>query len=107
MVVVSYVQAKLISHSAYSAHEFSALSFKLQSKAALPLDISIEALASVFLTCLGLVLGSESLKPISWSTWAGNMEKEGGGANPYRGLEDRVGFMDIRVGHKEIKRSGS
>jgi hypothetical protein len=37
------------------------------------------------------------MKPISWNVWAGNIEREGGGANPYRGLEERAGFLDIRV----------
>ena len=72
------------------------LSNKLHKHAALPLDIKIETLVSVFLACLGLVLGSDPLKHISWSTWSGKIEKEGG-INPYQALEDRVGFMDIRV----------
>jgi len=73
------------------------LNTHLHSNTSLPLDIKLETLFSVFSACLGLVLGSDSLKPISWSAWAGKIEKEGGGANPYRGLEERVGFMDIRV----------
>lgn len=52
---------------------------------------------SIVLVCLGLVAGADRLKPISWNVWAGNIEKEGGGANPYRGLEERAGFLDIRV----------
>lgn len=49
------------------------------------------------LVSLGLVAGAERLKPISWSKWAGNIEREGGGANPFLGLEERAGFVDIRV----------
>ena len=49
------------------------------------------------LLCLGLVAGAERLKPISWNVWAGNIEKEGGGGNPFLGLEERAGFLDIRV----------
>jgi membrane magnesium transporter 1 len=52
---------------------------------------------STVLVCLGLVAGADRLKPISWNVWAGNIEREGGGANPYRGLEARAGFLDIRV----------
>lgn len=37
------------------------------------------------------------MKPISWSVWAGQIEKEGGARNPYRRLEERPGFIDIRV----------
>lgn len=43
------------------------------------------------------MLGAEKLKPISWSEWAGQIEREGGGRNPYRNLEERYGFWDIRV----------
>lgn len=50
------------------------------------------------LVSLGLVLGAEKLKPISWSEWAGEIEREGGARNPYRRLEERYGFWDIRVG---------
>jgi len=49
------------------------------------------------LVSFGLVLGAERLKPISWSAWAGEIEREGGVRNPYRGLEERYGFWDIRV----------
>jgi membrane magnesium transporter 1 len=63
----------------------------------LPLDIRVETLISTVLVCLGLVAGADRLKPISWNVWAGNIEREGGGANPYQGLEERAGFLDIRV----------
>lgn len=49
------------------------------------------------LVSFGLILGAERLKPISWSAWAGEIEREGGVRNPYRGLEERYGFWDIRV----------
>lgn len=48
--------------------------------------------------CIGLVLGAEELKPISWRVWAGKVERESGGGGPFQGLEDRLGFVDIRVG---------
>lgn len=48
--------------------------------------------------CVGLVVGAEDLKPITWRVWAGKVEREGGGGGPFHGLEDRLGFVDIRVG---------
>lgn len=67
------------------------------SKSQLPLDISVETIISVILICIGLVSEAEELQPISWRIWAGNLEREGGGAGPFQGLEDRIGFIDIRV----------
>ena len=67
----------------------------------MPLDIQLETVISVFLVCLGLVAGAEKLKPIAWSVWAGNIEKQGGHGNPFRGLEERQGFLDIRVRRME------
>lgn len=63
----------------------------------MPLDITIETLVAVVLVSTGIVLGAEKLKPISWSAWAGQIEKEGGSRNPYRGVEERLGFWDVRV----------
>lgn len=88
-------------HRAYSAHEFSVHNQHLQRKSSLPLDIKIETILAVLSACVGLVLGTEPLKPISWRTWAGKIEEEGGGSNPYRGLEERMGFLDIRVSDTE------
>jgi membrane magnesium transporter 1 len=51
----------------------------------------------VFLICFGLVTGADPLKPIDWNVWAGKIEKEGGARNPFRGLEERMGFLDIMV----------
>lgn len=64
----------------------------------LPLDISLETIFSVFLVCVGLVLGAEELKPITWRVWAGKAERESRGGGPFQALEERLGFMDIRVG---------
>ena len=47
--------------------------------------------------CIGLVLGAEELKPINWRVWAGKAERENGGGGPFQGLDDRFGFVDIRV----------
>lgn len=88
--------------SAYSAHEFSAIATKIHVKPDLPLDIKLETLTAVFLACFGLVLGSEPLKPVAWNVWAGNIEKDGGAANPFRVLEDRSNYLDIRAKRKEF-----
>lgn len=44
------------------------------------------------------MIGAADLKPISWRVWAGKVERESGGGGPFQGLEDRMGFVDIRVG---------
>ncbi|KAF4546889.1 Hypothetical protein D9617_113g039780 [Elsinoe fawcettii] len=78
----------------------------------LPIDITMETLVSVFLLCVGIVLGAPDLKPIQWRVWAGKIEKEkqkplknldeGFGGNPYIGLEQRAGFLDIRAERKKF-----
>ncbi|KAL9099242.1 MAG: hypothetical protein Q9163_005233 [Psora crenata] len=106
------------SPSCYSAYEYSTLTSLAPShvhpteapsespRPSLPLDISFETIISVAFICVGLVLGAEELKPISWRIWAGGVEKEGaaggGGGGPYQGLERRVGFVDIRAKRKEF-----
>lgn len=55
------------------------------------------------MACFGLILGSQPLKPISWSAWAGKIESEGG-PNPFRALEERVGFMNIRAQREEFSK---
>lgn len=56
------------------------------------------------------MLGTQQLKPIQWHVWAGKIEREGTGGtkndegdankdyvgNPFRFLETRPGFADIR-----------
>lgn len=64
----------------------------------IPLDISLETILSVFLVCVGLVLGAEELRPITWKVSAGKADRESGGGGPFQALEERLGFMDIRVG---------
>ena len=53
----------------------------------------------MLLVCVGLVLGADELHPISWRVWARNAESvsRGGKGGPFRALEDRAGFVDIRV----------
>jgi len=114
----------------YSAQEHSALkssrtvsstsaaSLDASSPTSLPLDIAIEAVLATVVVCLGLVLGAPALRPIRWRAWAGAIEKEGPGAfsspgeaeepmgpvagNPFRMLESRPGFVDIRRQRKEF-----
>jgi len=59
----------------------------------------LETVISTGLICLGIVVGAEQLQPIEWRVWAGKVEKEMKGG-PYMGLEERMGFVDIRVGWK-------
>lgn len=63
----------------------------------MPLDITIETLIAVVLVSAGLVSGAEKLKPVTHSAWAGQIEREGGAKNPYKNLEIRSGFWDVRV----------
>ena len=65
--------------------------------AGIPLDISLETIVSVLAICVGIVSGADQLQPISWRIWAGEQEKRSGEGGPYQGLEDRMGFVDIRV----------
>ena len=70
---------------------------RLSAAASLPQDIVVETLVAVLVVSIGLVLGAEKLKPISWRDWAGEIERDGGARNPYLALEERYGFWDIRV----------
>ncbi len=84
--------------------------------ASLPIDISIETIVAVFLVCLGLVLGTPELRPIQWRVWAGKIEREGekgfmSGSgqvdkdyvgNPFKFLESRPGFINIRKQRKDF-----
>lgn len=68
------------------------------------------------MVCLGLVLGTSDLRPIQWRVWAGKIEKEGENGflngdgtvakdfmgNPFRVLESRPGFVDIRKQRREF-----
>lgn len=106
-------------NSAYSAYEHSNYLASLPSYtptstiiAPLPLDIVLEVLLSIGLVSVGVVASSPQLKPIQWSEWAGQIERQQGRsregmtekeaqelpANPFRFLEERRSFVDIRVG---------
>ncbi|KAJ6445530.1 magnesium transporter [Purpureocillium lavendulum] len=108
----------------YSAQEHFALSSALSKRTAspqhpgssLPIDIRIEAVVATLIICLGLVLGSQTLRPIQWNVWAGKIEREGdagfvGGSgeverdyrgSPFAVLESRPGFVDIRKQRREF-----
>ncbi|GFP58956.1 FACT complex subunit POB3 [Trichoderma asperellum] len=110
----------LLAHGCYSAHEHTVLSSTSAqhstspSTTALPLDIYIETAVATFLLCVGLVLGSGTLKPIEWHTWAGKIEREadrslsGSGdaddatGNPFSALEARSGFINIHKLHGDF-----
>jgi hypothetical protein len=120
----------LTSPSCYSAHEHSALTstntaslssitshgYTASAVVSLPLDISIETIVAVFTICLGLVLGTPELRPIQWRVWAGKIESEGEKGfmngdgevdkdyvgNPFRVLESRPGFVDIRKQRRQF-----
>jgi len=109
-------------NSAYSAYEHSLLTSSSPTFAnqALPTDITIETLSSILILCAGIVMGSPELKPIAWSVWAKDAEAEeknmdrrrerlgtgtdvqGSVGNPFSGLEERRGFVDIRKKRKEF-----
>ncbi|KAG9235633.1 putative elongation factor 1-beta [Amylocarpus encephaloides] len=116
-----------LAHACYSAHEHSALlsisAASLSSitshsptVATLPIDITVESIVAVFAICLGLVLGTPDLRPIQWRVWAGKIEREGEkgfmngdgevdkdyAGNPFRLLESRPGFIDIRKQRTEF-----
>lgn len=68
------------------------------------------------ITCVGLVLNTKPLRPIQWREWAGKIEREGKEGftdssgevekdyvgNPFRVLETRPGFVDIRKQRREF-----
>ncbi|KAF4813980.1 hypothetical protein CGCSCA4_v014780 [Colletotrichum siamense] len=110
----------LLGHACYSAQEHTALqSFRAASPlssspdsatTSLPADITIETAVATIIVILGLVLGAPNLRPIQWRVWAGKIEREGEAGflsgsgevekdylgNPFRILESRPGFVDIR-----------
>ena len=116
-------------NSCYSAHEHSALHSVSTSTLSsishgtstptavnLPLDISIETVVAVLIIVVGLVLGIPELRPIHWKVWAGKIEREGEQGfmnkdgelekdyvgNPFRVLESRPGFLDVRKARREF-----
>ncbi|KAF2234590.1 hypothetical protein EV356DRAFT_146677 [Viridothelium virens] len=107
-----------LSHAVYSAYEHSLLLSSASSPASsasssaidLPIDVILELLISTLVTCAGIVLGSPQLRPIQWSVWAGKVEREGrkpgaweeGVGNPFRSLDERLGFLDIRAQRKQF-----
>ncbi|KAL2818284.1 magnesium transporter [Aspergillus granulosus] len=95
----------LLAHAGYSAHEHTVLYSNVHlssSSTSLPQDIVVEALVSLLIVSTGLVLGAEKLKPVSWSEWAKEVEREGLGRNPYVRLEERYSFWDVRAKRKEF-----
>ena len=97
--------ANLVEFRCYSAYEYS-LTVGTASQlgfasSRLPLDIVLEALTSVLLICIGLVMITPNLQPIIFRVWAGEEEKITTGG-VYRGLEERPGFIDVRLERKRF-----
>ncbi|KAM0517917.1 hypothetical protein D7B24_006355 [Verticillium nonalfalfae] len=121
---VTAVGLLLLSHACYSAQEHSTLqSFGATSSlsatnpgTSLPADIVIETIVATLLVCLGIITGASNFRPIQWRVWAGKIEREGevgflNGSgvsdndyvgNPFRILESRPGFVDIRKERREF-----
>ncbi|KAK3362852.1 magnesium transporter [Lasiosphaeria hispida] len=123
---ITVVGGVLLAHACYSAQEHSALqSFKATAStltsspptaASLPIDIAIETIIALLVVIFGLVLGTRPMRPIQWHVWAGKLEREGEEGfldsegevnrdyvgNPFRSLETRPGFIDIRKQRKEF-----
>ncbi|KAI9670698.1 MAG: hypothetical protein M1831_005918 [Alyxoria varia] len=117
-------------HAVYSAREHAQLSSSRVTPEAppLPTDIIFETLISTFILLVAIVLSASPLRPIRWAEWAGKIEREGwdpnapdegdedaatrgpdgvkaargGRGNPYRALEERRGFWDVRAQRKEF-----
>ncbi|GAB7366040.1 hypothetical protein MBLNU230_g7609t1 [Neophaeotheca triangularis] len=104
--------ALFLSHAIYSSYEHSLLQTTTTEPSPLPLDILLETLLSTLLLCTGIVLSSQPLKPLQMHLWAGRLEKRKDarvvskfgdvGGNPYAGLEERVGFLDVRGRRREF-----
>ncbi|KAI1436578.1 magnesium transporter [Xylaria sp. CBS 124048] len=118
----------LLAHACYSAHEHSTLQShraavlspltlaQSGTTASLPIDITIETIVATFIICLGLVSGTSQLRPVNWRVWAGKIEQEGEAGfknssgeiekdymgNPFRLLESRPGFVDIRKQRRDF-----
>ena len=58
------LNSRLTRRSGYSAHEFTTLSNRVHTGASLPIDIQVETIVAVFLSCFGFVLGSQPFKPV-------------------------------------------
>ncbi|GAM41517.1 hypothetical protein TCE0_042f14696 [Talaromyces pinophilus] len=115
--IITFFGLVLLAHAGYSAHEHTTLYSNVALAAStasttpttatnffavVPLDITIETLIAVILVSAGLVSGAEKLKPVTHSAWAGQIEREGGAKNPYKNLEIRSGFWDVRKSRQEF-----
>lgn len=126
LIVLDSMAVADIACSCYSAQEHSALqslrataatlTSSSPTAASLPVDIVIETVVATVVILFGLVLGTPPLRPIQWNVWAGKLEREGEEGfldndgevnkdyvgNPFRILETRPGFVDIRKQRKEF-----
>ncbi|KAK5110381.1 hypothetical protein LTR62_006089 [Meristemomyces frigidus] len=111
--IYSAYEHSLLPSSSYPAPPSALLPQSLDPKINLPIDITLETLFSVLVLCAGVVLSSAELKPIQWNVWAGRLERSAeareitevgvGGGNPYAGLDERAGFLDVRAARKGFR----
>lgn len=110
--------------SVYSAHEHTSAF----TNTPLPLDITLELLAGIFMLSAGIVITAEKLKPIQCAEWAGQISRNGrhgegkytregeeilSEGDPYAFLdldsgiggkgEGRRGFWDVKGKRKEYE----
>ena len=111
----------------YSAYEHSLLASRASAltpssqsikRLVIPTDILIETLVGTVLLLVSIVFNSAPLRPIHWAEWAGKIEREGwdpnapageegkirkgATGNPYRALEERRSFWDVRKARREF-----
>ncbi|PHH84494.1 hypothetical protein CDD83_1852 [Cordyceps sp. RAO-2017] len=124
---ISLIGLSILVHAWYSAKEHAALSSTFMkheisshgqhhSGPSLPTDICVETVLSTLIVCLGLVLGSQQLRPIQWHVWAGKIERDGDAGfsdgsgdvdkeyhgSPFGILDSRPGFVDIRKQRRDF-----
>ncbi|KAJ2987791.1 hypothetical protein NUW58_g4314 [Xylaria curta] len=120
LISVAFSCYSAYEHSALQSHRAASLSSLISTQStvasSLPIDIAIETIVATFIICLGLVSGASQLRPIQWRVWAGKIEQEGEAGfmnnsgevekdfmgNPFRLLESRPGFIDIRKQRREF-----
>ncbi|KAL9090365.1 MAG: hypothetical protein Q9159_001992 [Coniocarpon cinnabarinum] len=123
-LVLTVMGGTLLTHSVYSAYEHSVLLSHVTSPASkptiVPTDIAVETLLATIILLFSIVFNSAPLRPIHWVEWAGKIEREGwdpnapageersvnkgkgATGNPYRALEERRGFWDVRKSRREF-----
>ncbi|KAI9727493.1 MAG: hypothetical protein M1828_006435 [Chrysothrix sp. TS-e1954] len=118
---LTFLGLTFLTHAIYSGYEYSFLPSDTQVPLPLSLDVRLETVVSTLVLLVALVLHMAPLRPIRWNQWAGRIEREGwepnvegsgqkgntdlgkgGRGNPYKGLEERRGFWDVRAQRKDF-----